>query len=158
MAFLASAASAQTTVSVIGTVTPGDCVAFNSQTIVKDGGFPCPGSGGTLNLPNGTTATTQSPGDNTTKVATDAFVQAALPVPGGSSGQVQFNNGGTFGGLTNTQLTALIQQFSPTLSGAVPASGGGTTNFLRADGTFAVPPGSGSSFSLGFYAAQAGAL
>lgn len=28
-------------------------------------------------LPNGTTATTQSPGDNTTKVATDTFVQAA---------------------------------------------------------------------------------
>jgi hypothetical protein len=30
------------------------------------------------NLPNGTTANTQTPGDNTTKVATDAFVTAAL--------------------------------------------------------------------------------
>ena len=28
--------------------------------------------------------------------------------PGGSSGQVQYNNAGTFGGLTNAQLTALI--------------------------------------------------
>jgi hypothetical protein len=77
--FLATAALAQTTVTVIGPITPGDCAMFNSQTIVKDGGIPCPGSGGTLNLPNGTTATTQSPfSDNTTKVATDAFVQGAI--------------------------------------------------------------------------------
>ena len=44
--------------------------------------------------------------------------------------------------LTQTQLTTLINVFTSTLSGAVPASGGGTTNFLRADGTFATPPGS----------------
>jgi hypothetical protein len=43
--------------------------------------------------------------------------------------------------LTATQLTTLINSFSSTLSGAVPASGGGTTNFLRADGTWAAPPG-----------------
>ena len=60
-----------------------------------------------------------------------------------SSGQIQYNNSGAFGGLTNTQLTADINAFSSSLSGAVPASGGGTTNFLRADGTFATPPGSG---------------
>jgi len=63
--------------------------------------------------------------------------------PGGSPGQVQFNNTGVFGGLTNTQLTALVNSFSSSLSGSVPASGGGTTNFLRADGSFAVPPGTG---------------
>lgn len=34
--------------------------------------------GGTNALPNGTTATTQAPGDNTTAVATDAFVHAAI--------------------------------------------------------------------------------
>jgi hypothetical protein len=39
--------------------------------------------------------------------------------------------------LSQTQLTALINSFSSTLSGAVPASGGGTTNFLRADGNWA---------------------
>ena len=59
--------------------------------------------------------------------------------PGGSSGQVQFNNSGAFGGLTNTQVTALVNSFSPSLSGAAPASGGGTTNFLRADGTWDAP-------------------
>jgi hypothetical protein len=40
-------------------------------------------------------------------------------------------------------LTALINVFTSTLSGAVPASGGGTTNFLRADGTWAAPAGGG---------------
>lgn len=59
--------------------------------------------------------------------------------PGGSNLQVQFNNAGSFGGYTNVQLTALIQPFTTSLSGAAPASGGGTTNFLRADGTWAAP-------------------
>lgn len=46
--------------------------------------------------------------------------------------------------LTDTVLTTHINVFSSTLKGAVPASGGGTTNFLRADGTFAAPPGATS--------------
>ncbi len=41
---------------------------------------------------------------------------------------------------TPTQVTALLNQFTASLQGLVPASGGGTTNFLRADGTFAAPP------------------
>ena len=68
-----------------------------------------------------------------------------LGVPGGVNGNVQYNAGGAFGGLTNAQLTADIVTFSSTLSGAVPASGGGTTNFLRADGAFAVPPVTGTA-------------
>lgn len=38
--------------------------------------------------------------------------------------------------LSATQATTLINVFTPTLSGAAPASGGGTVNFLRADGTW----------------------
>lgn len=49
--------------------------------------------------------------------------------------------------LTTTQLTTLINAFTSSLSGAVPPSGGGTTNFLRADGTFAAPGGGGGSSS-----------
>lgn len=45
--------------------------------------------------------------------------------------------------VTEDQLTAMIEPFTATLSGAVPASGGGSINFLRADGTFATPPGGG---------------
>lgn len=35
--------------------------------------------------------------------------------------------------------------FTSSAGGSVPASGGGTVNFLRADGTWAVPPGAGSA-------------
>ncbi len=43
--------------------------------------------------------------------------------------------------ITGTQATALLNVFTSTAKGLVPASGGGTTGFLRADGTFAIPSG-----------------
>src|SRR5215468_480992 len=55
------------------------------------------------------------------------------------------NNTGATGpvlDLTQAQLTADLNQFTPALQGVVPNSGGGTTNFLRADGTWVAPPGS----------------
>lgn len=45
--------------------------------------------------------------------------------------------------ITSTQLTADLNQFTSSLQGLTPSSGGGTANFLRADGTFATPPGTG---------------
>ena len=50
--------------------------------------------------------------------------------------------------LTATQVTAMLNPFSATLKGLVPLSGGGTTNFLRADGTWAAPAG-GTVTSVG---------
>lgn len=50
--------------------------------------------------------------------------------------------------LTGTQATTLLDVFTNLLKGLVPASGGGTTNFLRADGQFAVPPGTGGGATL----------
>jgi hypothetical protein len=44
--------------------------------------------------------------------------------------------------LSQAELTALLNGFTSLLPGAAPASCGGTTNFLRADGTWAAPPGS----------------
>jgi hypothetical protein len=44
--------------------------------------------------------------------------------------------------LTGTQATTLLDVFTSTLKGLAPASGGGTTNFLRADGTWAAAGGS----------------
>lgn len=44
-----------------------------------------------------------------------------------------------FNGLTATEATALLDVFTSALKGLVPASGGGTTTFLRADATFASP-------------------
>jgi hypothetical protein len=45
--------------------------------------------------------------------------------------------------LTGTQATALLDTFTSAAKGLAPASGGGTTNFLRADGTWAAPAGGG---------------
>lgn len=43
--------------------------------------------------------------------------------------------------LTATQATALLNVFTSTLKGLAPLSGGGTANFLRADGTWAAAGG-----------------
>jgi hypothetical protein len=45
--------------------------------------------------------------------------------------------------LTGTQATTLLDTFTDSLKGLVPASGGGTDNFLRADGNWAEPAGGG---------------
>ena len=39
-----------------------------------------------------------------------------------------------------------VETFTDTTEGVVPASGGGTTNFLRADGTWTTPPGGGEIY------------
>jgi hypothetical protein len=46
--------------------------------------------------------------------------------------------------MSATQATAALNPFTSLLQGLAPASGGGSVNFLRADGTWAVPAGSGS--------------
>ena len=51
--------------------------------------------------------------------------------------------------MTGTQATTLLDTFTSALKGLVPASGGGTTNFLRADGTWAAPPGGGGGITDG---------
>jgi hypothetical protein len=49
--------------------------------------------------------------------------------------------------LTPTQATSLLNAFTSLLKGLVPASGGGTVNFLRADGVFAAPPTVGLTYT-----------
>lgn len=44
--------------------------------------------------------------------------------------------------LTATQATAMLDAFTAGAKGLAPASGGGTTNFLRADGSWAAPSSS----------------
>lgn len=50
--------------------------------------------------------------------------------------------------ITSTQLTADLNAFTSSLQGLVPSSGGGTTNFLRADGTWTTPGGGGTVSSV----------
>jgi hypothetical protein len=45
--------------------------------------------------------------------------------------------------LTGTQATTLLDAFTSTLKGLAPPSGGGTSSFLRADGTWTAPPTGG---------------
>jgi hypothetical protein len=59
--------------------------------------------------------------------------------------------------LTATQATAMLDNFTSTLKGLVPLSGGGTTNFLRADGTWVAPPGAGGGNTLDAAYDQGGA-
>jgi Protein of unknown function (DUF2793) len=47
--------------------------------------------------------------------------------------------------LTGAQATALLDTFSSSTKGLAPASGGGTANFLRADGSWAAPAGGGGA-------------
>lgn len=64
--------------------------------------------------------------------------------PGGANLNVQYNNGGSFGGLTDVQLTARIQPATAASSGALPAWPNNTTTFLRGDGTYATPSAAGT--------------
>lgn len=62
--------------------------------------------------------------------------------------------------LSGTQVTAMLDAFTSVAKGLAPASGGGTTNFLRADGTWAAPSGTGTiggSISSGQVAYGSGA-
>ena len=55
--------------------------------------------------------------------------------------------------LTGTQATTLLDAFTSSLKGLAPASGGGTSNFLRADGTWAAPAGGGGGGSTNLWIA-----
>ncbi len=48
--------------------------------------------------------------------------------------------------LSAADATALLDVFTSSLKGLAPGSGGGTTNYLRADGTWAAPSGTATIF------------
>ncbi|MFO0476585.1 MAG: hypothetical protein ACK52K_15705 [Alphaproteobacteria bacterium] len=66
----------------------------------------------------------------------------------GDKGDVIVSSAGSTWTLDPTAVASL-NVFTDTLKGITPASGGGTTNFLRADGTWATPPGGGGGVSDG---------
>lgn len=88
----------------------------------------------------GSTAITTSIGSN--KVTLGMLAQLATAT---FMGRVTAGTGNVES-MTGTQATTLLDTFTTSLKGLAPASGGGTTNFLRADGTWAAP--SGSSITL----------
>jgi hypothetical protein len=60
-------------------------------------------------------------------------------VPSGSFKGRMSPSAGTVEDLTATQATSMLNTFTSSLKGLVPSSGGGTTNFLRADGAWSAP-------------------
>jgi microcystin-dependent protein len=78
--------------------------------------------------------------DNSNACANTRFVQSHSGGGGGSPGglnlQVQYNNAGSFGGLTDTQVTARINAFTTTLNGSVPAPSSVLGRFLGDNGAW----------------------
>lgn len=86
----------------------------------------------------------------TVSVATNGITNAMLSTVATGTFKGRTTAGtGNVEDLTGTQATALLDVFASGTKGLVPASGGGTTNFLRADGTFATPPVASPAGSTG---------
>lgn len=65
------------------------------------------------------------------------LVIGATPITSGTNTRVLYDNSGVLGEYTNTQLTALINTATASLSGALPAWPNNTTTYFRGDGTYA---------------------
>jgi hypothetical protein len=93
------------------------------------------GAGGITTLTGDGSA---GPGSGSQVLTNTGMNGAAVPTSSTVSGT---NAMGQFVSQTATTVTAFLNLFTSSLQGLVPASGGGTLNFLRADGTWAAPPG-----------------
>jgi len=70
-----------------------------------------------------------------------ANLSGAVTVPAATASTFAYlDSGKSIVSQTPTQATALLNPFTSSLQGLAPSSGGGTSNFLRADGTWAAPP------------------
>jgi hypothetical protein len=136
--------------------TSNAAVTYRLDTIQLNGGINNPGGGTTpsnsFGFVNGTTGTASSTtatdtlnvvgsGLITTSATGKTLTIASNQIATGSIlGRVTAGTG-NIETLTGTQATTLLDVFTSSLKGLAPASGGGTTNFLRADGTWAAAGG-----------------
>lgn len=108
--------------TLIGTNITGTATAFTASNVTTN-----------ANLTGPVTST-----GNATSVTNNAITNTMLAQM--STLTIKGNNtGGTANAtdLTVAQVNTILPIFTSTLNGLTPASGGGTTNFLRADGTWA---------------------
>lgn len=130
-------------VSITGTPTAGQVPTATSGTAAT---WQTPSGGGGTGITDGDKGDVVVSGSGTTwAVDTNVITNAKLA----DVATATFKGRATAGtgdpeDLTATQATALLNTFTTTLKGLVPpATGGGTTNFLRADGAWAAPAGGG---------------
>lgn len=93
---------------------------------------------------------TAAAGGNATTIAADAVTNTKLANMATATFKGRVTAGtGDPEDLTGTQATNLLNNFTDVLKGLAPASGGGTANFLRADGNWATPSGGPGSVTPG---------
>lgn len=81
-------------------------------------------------------------GNIATAIAPNTVTDAKLAqMPANTIKGNNFASTATPSDLNSVQVTALLNPFTSTLQGVAMPSGGGTTNFLRADGAWVLPPG-----------------
>lgn len=106
----------------------------------------CTGTLAAARMPALTGDVTTSAGAVATTIATNAVTNAKAAQMAANT--IKGNNtAGTANAadLTVAQVNAILPVFTSTLNGLTPLSGGGTTNFLRADGQWGVPGGAGAT-------------
>ena len=129
--------------SQAGCLSSTDWSTFNSKQSTLTFSDSLVNSGGTVTL-SGDTA---SPGDSQYYGTDSGGTLGYFDLPGSGVTTV-----GTFGSQSSAANGAVIsgsdiyfQDFTSSNPGMAPASGGGTTNFLRADGSWAAPSGGGGT-------------
>lgn len=141
-------ASAAIDFSKLATLTSGNILVGNVSNVatsVAMSGDATLSNAGVITIANNaiTTAKILDANVTTSKLADDNVTYAKIQnvvannvILGNNAGA-----GGIVDELTGTEVTAILDTFTDLLQGLAPASGGGTTNFLRADGTWATPAG-----------------
>lgn len=128
-----------------GTTTITNTSPSSGGTVTSVSVVTANGLSGTVANPTTTPAITLTLGANA--VANSQLAEMATNTIKGNNTGVTANAAD----LTVAQVNAILPVFTSSLNGLAPLSGGGTTNYLRADGSWVAPPGatSGTVTSVG---------
>jgi hypothetical protein len=129
--------------TLLSTIQAADVPTLNQSTTGTAAGLS-----GTPALPNGTTATTQTTSDNSTKLATDAFVQSAIAAGTAAnvSGTVAIANGGTS---ATTALGALDALGAETIFNGIENAALWALSYSAANRQLTITLSTGAAYTVG---------